>query len=96
MTLNCLTFVLSQMSVPEDLPEMEGADLLGLLFQDGIDGSTEPFFPDGNGLIESWLSEQDVRSMLITSLSSYTGSSISAINMTFFLICQSKNLVEII
>lgn len=48
------------MSVPEDLPEMEGADLLGLLFQDGIDGSTEPFFPDGNGLIESWLAEQDM------------------------------------
>lgn len=45
--------VLLQMSVPEDLPEMDGTDLLGLLFQDGEDGSTE--------LIESWLSEQDVR-----------------------------------
>ncbi|CAB1448768.1 unnamed protein product [Pleuronectes platessa] len=39
---------------------MDGADLLGLLFQDGEDGSTEPFFPYGNGLIESWLSEQDM------------------------------------
>lgn len=49
------------MSVPEDLPEMDGADLLGLLFHSGEDGSTEPLFPDGSGLIESWLSEQDVR-----------------------------------
>ncbi|CAN9513101.1 unnamed protein product [Ophioblennius macclurei] len=48
------------MSVTEELPDMDGADLLGLLFQDGEDGSTEPFFPDGNGLIESWLSEQDM------------------------------------
>lgn len=49
------------MSVTDDLPDMDGAELLGLLFQDGEDGSNEPFFPDGNGLIESWLSEQDVR-----------------------------------
>ncbi|XP_034452308.1 cAMP responsive element binding protein 3-like 3 like [Hippoglossus hippoglossus] len=48
------------MSVAKDLPDMDGADLLGLLFQDGEDGSTEPFFPYGNGLIESWLSEQDM------------------------------------
>lgn len=48
------------MSMTEDLPEMDGTDLLGLLFQDVQDGSTDPFFPDGNGLIESWLSEQDV------------------------------------
>nr|XP_019958310.1 PREDICTED: cyclic AMP-responsive element-binding protein 3-like [Paralichthys olivaceus]XP_019958311.1 PREDICTED: cyclic AMP-responsive element-binding protein 3-like [Paralichthys olivaceus] len=48
------------MSVTEDLPDMDGTDLLGLLFQDGEDGSTEPFFPDGNGLIESWLFEQDM------------------------------------
>lgn len=40
---------------------MDGTDLLGLLFQDGQDGSSIPFFPDGQGLIESWLSEQDVR-----------------------------------
>lgn len=52
------------MSVTEDLPDMEGADLLGLLFQDGADGSTEPLFTDGNELIESWLSEQDVRELL--------------------------------
>lgn len=49
------------MSIAEDLPDMDGADLFGLLFHDGENGSTEPFFPDGNGLIESWLSEQDVR-----------------------------------
>ncbi|KAM3867876.1 cAMP responsive element binding protein 3-like 3 like [Diretmus argenteus] len=48
------------MSVTEDLPEMDGADLLGLLFQDGDDGATEPFFPDGKVLIEDWLSEQDM------------------------------------
>lgn len=53
--------VLLQMSVTEDLPDMDGTDLLGLLFHNGEDGSTEPLFPDGNGLIESWLSEQDVR-----------------------------------
>lgn len=39
------------MSVTEELPDMDGADLLGLLFHDG---------QDGNGLIESWLSEQDM------------------------------------
>lgn len=48
------------MSVTDDLADMDGAELLGLLFHDGEDGSTEPFFSDGNGLIESWLSEQDV------------------------------------
>uniref|UniRef100_A0A1A8HRR3 cAMP responsive element binding protein 3-like 3 like n=1 Tax=Nothobranchius kuhntae TaxID=321403 RepID=A0A1A8HRR3_NOTKU len=54
------------MSATEDLPDMDGADLLGLLFQDGEDGSTEPFFPDGNGLIESWLSDQDMLTGLDT------------------------------
>jgi len=49
------------MSVTEDLPDMDGAELLGLLFNHGADGSTEPLFADENGLIESWLSEQDVR-----------------------------------
>ncbi|XP_071339479.1 cAMP responsive element binding protein 3-like 3 like [Trachinotus anak] len=48
------------MSLNEDLPDMDGTDLLGLLFDSGEAGSTEPFFPDGNGLIESWLSEQDM------------------------------------
>ncbi|XP_061585348.1 cAMP responsive element binding protein 3-like 3 like [Cololabis saira] len=48
------------MSVADDLPDMDGVDLLGLLFQDGQDGSVEPLFPDGNGLIDSWLSEQDM------------------------------------
>ncbi|XP_026177449.1 cAMP responsive element binding protein 3-like 3 like [Mastacembelus armatus] len=48
------------MSVTEDLPDMDGADLLGLLFHDGEDGSTESLFPNGNELIESWLSEQDM------------------------------------
>ncbi|XP_040011328.1 cAMP responsive element binding protein 3-like 3 like isoform X2 [Xiphias gladius] len=48
------------MSVTEDLPDMDGTDLLRLLFHNGEDGSAEPLFPDGNGLIESWLSEQDM------------------------------------
>ncbi|KAI3372753.1 hypothetical protein L3Q82_023212, partial [Scortum barcoo] len=48
------------MSVTEELPDMDGADLLGLLFNGGEDGSNELLFPDGNGLIESWLSEQDM------------------------------------
>ncbi|XP_031712244.1 cAMP responsive element binding protein 3-like 3 like [Anarrhichthys ocellatus] len=48
------------MSVTEDLPDMDGADLLGLLFHNGLDGSTEPLFADESGLIESWLSEQDM------------------------------------
>ncbi|XP_040898956.1 cAMP responsive element binding protein 3-like 3 like [Toxotes jaculatrix] len=48
------------MSITEDLPDMDGTDLLGLLFHDGGDGSAEPLFPNENGLIESWLSEQDM------------------------------------
>ncbi|KAM7017547.1 cAMP responsive element binding protein 3-like 3 like [Tautogolabrus adspersus] len=48
------------MSVTENLPDMDGADLLGLLFHNREDGSTEPLFPDETGLIESWLSEQDM------------------------------------
>lgn len=48
------------MSVPEELPDMDEADLLGLLFQNGENGPTEDFFYDDNGLFESWLSEPDV------------------------------------
>uniref|UniRef100_A0A3P9J8K7 Cyclic AMP-responsive element-binding protein 3-like protein 3 n=1 Tax=Oryzias latipes TaxID=8090 RepID=A0A3P9J8K7_ORYLA len=48
------------MSVPEELPDMDEADLLGLLFQNGENGSTEDFFCDDNGLFESWLSEPDM------------------------------------
>ncbi|XP_012725406.3 cAMP responsive element binding protein 3-like 3 like [Fundulus heteroclitus] len=48
------------MSVSEDLPDMDGTDLFGLLFQDGTSGCAEPFFQDENGLIESWLSEQNM------------------------------------
>ncbi|XP_029916388.1 cAMP responsive element binding protein 3-like 3 like [Myripristis murdjan] len=48
------------MSLTEDLPDMDGAELLGLLFQGAENGTTEPFFPDGQGLIEDWLSEQDM------------------------------------
>ncbi|XP_053727129.1 cAMP responsive element binding protein 3-like 3 like [Synchiropus splendidus] len=47
------------MSALNELPDMDGTDLLGLLFQGGQDGSTE-LFPGSNGLIESWLSEQDM------------------------------------
>ncbi|XP_032434773.1 LOW QUALITY PROTEIN: cAMP responsive element binding protein 3-like 3 like [Xiphophorus hellerii] len=48
------------MSATEDLPDMDGADLIGLLFQDGNNGCTEPLFQDEDGLIESWLSEQEM------------------------------------
>ncbi|XP_068594603.1 cAMP responsive element binding protein 3-like 3 like [Brachionichthys hirsutus] len=48
------------MSFAEDLPDMDGVDLLGLLFNSEEDGSTEPLFPDENMLIDSWLSEQDM------------------------------------
>lgn len=48
------------MSVTEDLPDVDGAELLGLLFQDGENGIDESFFPDGKALIEDWLAEQDM------------------------------------
>ncbi|XP_004072352.1 cyclic AMP-responsive element-binding protein 3-like protein 3 [Oryzias latipes] len=48
------------MSVPEELSDMDEADLLGLLLQNGENGSTEDFFCDDNGLFESWLSEPDM------------------------------------
>ncbi|XP_029619393.1 cyclic AMP-responsive element-binding protein 3 isoform X2 [Salmo trutta] len=47
------------MSVTEDVPVMDGADLLGILFQEGETGANDPFFPYGNEL-ENWLSEQDM------------------------------------
>ncbi|XP_010731828.2 cAMP responsive element binding protein 3-like 3 like [Larimichthys crocea] len=50
------------MSVPEDLPDMDGADLLGLLIHHGDDGLTEPLFPDESGL-ESWLCEDMLTGM---------------------------------
>ncbi|KAJ3604369.1 hypothetical protein NHX12_029110 [Muraenolepis orangiensis] len=50
------------MSASQALPDMDGAELLGLLFQDGDDGITGPFFPDGKGLIDDWLSEQEMLS----------------------------------
>lgn len=57
--LNCV--VLLQMSFAEDLPDMDGTDLLGLLFQGEENGSVEPLFPVEDELMESWLAEQDVR-----------------------------------
>lgn len=53
--------VLPQMSFTEDLPDMDGPDLLGLLFNGEDQGSDGSLFPVENDLIESWLSEQDVR-----------------------------------
>lgn len=52
---------LLQMSFAEDLPEVDGADLLGLLFQGEDNGSVEPLFPVEDELMDAWLSEQDVR-----------------------------------
>ncbi|KAM6965737.1 cAMP responsive element binding protein 3-like 3 like [Aplochiton taeniatus] len=48
------------MSITEDLPDMDGTDLLGILFQEGEPGVINPFFPDGKELIEDWLFEQDM------------------------------------
>lgn len=48
------------MSLTDELPEMDGADLLGLLFEDQDVGAQDPLFSDGDMLIDSWLSEQDV------------------------------------
>lgn len=48
------------MSLTDELPEMDGADLLGLLFEDQDVGTQDPLFSDGDMLIDSWLSEQDV------------------------------------
>lgn len=53
--------MLVQMSFSEDLPDMDGPDLLGLLFNGEDQGSDGPLFPVENDLIESWLLEQDVR-----------------------------------
>ncbi|XP_019908533.1 cAMP responsive element binding protein 3-like 3 like [Esox lucius] len=53
------------MSVTEALPDMDGADLLGILFHDGDSDANDPFFPDGNGL-ENWLSEHDLLTGLDT------------------------------
>ncbi|XP_061756247.1 cAMP responsive element binding protein 3-like 3 like [Nerophis ophidion] len=47
------------MSITEDL-DIDGAELLGLLFDDREDGSSEELFPYSNGLIDSWLSEQNM------------------------------------
>lgn len=54
-----LLILFPQMSVTEDLPDMDGVDLLGILCQYGETGANDPFFTDGNGL-ENWLAEQDV------------------------------------
>lgn len=56
-----ISVVLLQMSFAEELPDMDGTDLLGLLFQGEENGSVEPLFPVEDELMESWLSEQDVR-----------------------------------
>lgn len=49
------------MSITDDLPDMDGADLLGLLVHGEEQGYVDPLFPVESDLIESWLSEQDVR-----------------------------------
>lgn len=46
--------------ITDDFTDMDGAELLGLLFQDVDSGVADTFFPNGNGLMEDWLSEQDV------------------------------------
>ncbi|XP_035234892.1 cAMP responsive element binding protein 3-like 3 like isoform X2 [Anguilla anguilla] len=48
------------MSVVEEFPEMDRADLLGLLFHDESAGANDVFFPDGSALMEDLFSEQDM------------------------------------
>ncbi|KAL7827223.1 hypothetical protein SRHO_G00329410 [Serrasalmus rhombeus] len=57
---------LRTMSVSEDLPDMDSAELLGLLFQDGDPGPTDLLFTDGGSFIEDLLSEQDMLSAMDT------------------------------
>ncbi|XP_046872512.1 cAMP responsive element binding protein 3-like 3 like isoform X2 [Hypomesus transpacificus] len=52
--------------ITDDFTDMDGAELLGLLFQDVDSGVADTFFPNGNGLMEDWLSEQDMLSGLDT------------------------------
>ncbi|XP_077418393.1 cAMP responsive element binding protein 3-like 3 like [Vanacampus margaritifer] len=53
------------MSITEDQANMDGADLLGLQFDDGLNGSSEDqLFAYVSTLIDSWHSEQDVLSLL--------------------------------
>lgn len=40
---------------------MDVTDLVGLFLQGEENGSSEPLFPVEDELMESWLSEQDVR-----------------------------------
>lgn len=49
------------MSFAEDLPDMDVTDLVGLFLRGEENGSDEPLFPVEDELMESWLSEQDVR-----------------------------------
>ncbi|KAL7883932.1 hypothetical protein AOLI_G00067020 [Acnodon oligacanthus] len=54
------------MSVSEDLPDMDSAELLGLLFQDGDPGPSDLLFTEGNSFIDDLLSEQDMLSAMDT------------------------------
>ncbi|KAJ8285381.1 hypothetical protein GJAV_G00026160 [Gymnothorax javanicus] len=48
------------MSVLEGFPDMDGADLLGLLFHDESAGVDDPLFSDGSVLMEDLFTEQDM------------------------------------
>ncbi|XP_030639027.1 cAMP responsive element binding protein 3-like 3 like [Chanos chanos] len=48
------------MSITDDLPDMEGTDLVGLLFQHENTEPDDLFFSDGANLIEDLLAEQDM------------------------------------
>ncbi|MCJ8735479.1 hypothetical protein PDJAM_G00247660 [Pangasius djambal] len=52
------------MSLGEELQDMQGPDLFGLLFPDQDPGDDDLFFSDGNNLMEGLLSEQDVSTAL--------------------------------
>ncbi|KAJ7993931.1 hypothetical protein DPEC_G00259800 [Dallia pectoralis] len=54
-----------KMSITEAFPDMDGADLLGMLFQDGDNEANDPFYTYDNGL-ENWLSEHDLLTAMDT------------------------------
>ncbi|KAG9270593.1 cyclic AMP-responsive element-binding protein 3-like protein 4 [Astyanax mexicanus] len=54
------------MSVSDELPDMDSAELMGLLFQDDDPGPSDLLCTDGNNFIDDLLSEQDMLSAMDT------------------------------
>ncbi|XP_026883438.1 cAMP responsive element binding protein 3-like 3 like [Electrophorus electricus] len=54
------------MSITDEIPDVDSADLFGLLFHDEDPGNNGLFFSDGSNLIEDLLSEQDMLNAIST------------------------------